>query len=321
MDDSIFDTIEETMFNFVRKRMGIFWARVEGKKPPYTDDPILQKYRFTNVFRVSDRVSQWMIRHVQYNENWGEEDLIIRTLLFKNFNLPKTWTALEDKLGDYVRYSNFDFDIYCRVLDDLPRPIFNSAYMQAAQKVYGYDLRHQNYLALYREMFQTSDFITRALKCKSLPELYSLIHEFPYMGDFLSYQYATDLNYTPIWEFDENEMALATIGSQRGIEKLLGGVRPTLEGYKTVIRFYVHNQHDMGFTNLFGRPLHPIDMQNVFCELDKYTRISHPEVQAASRQSNTPRIKNSYKSTGGPYALMFPSYWAISKANDLYTIH
>lgn len=54
----------DTFWRFVCERREIELKRINGDPAPWTDDAILQKYRFTNVSRVSDRVSQYLIVNV-----------------------------------------------------------------------------------------------------------------------------------------------------------------------------------------------------------------------------------------------------------------
>jgi len=54
-------------FYFIQERMNIFWKRYKGELPPYSEDPIFQQYKITNVYRVLDRVSQYLVKHVIYH--------------------------------------------------------------------------------------------------------------------------------------------------------------------------------------------------------------------------------------------------------------
>ena len=58
--------IYEYYWYFASERQAAFQRRVAGAPGPWTDDRILQEYKFCNVFRASDRVSQYMIREVCY---------------------------------------------------------------------------------------------------------------------------------------------------------------------------------------------------------------------------------------------------------------
>ena len=60
--------VYDTYWRFAAERQRVFFRRLEGLPPPWTDDPILSAYKFTNAYRASDRVSQYLIRHVIYGE-------------------------------------------------------------------------------------------------------------------------------------------------------------------------------------------------------------------------------------------------------------
>lgn len=45
---------------FIRERHAIYERRQEGARRPWTADPIMQKFRFCNVYRDLDTVSQWI---------------------------------------------------------------------------------------------------------------------------------------------------------------------------------------------------------------------------------------------------------------------
>jgi alpha-glutamyl/putrescinyl thymine pyrophosphorylase clade 1 len=60
----------------------------------------------------------------------------------------------------------------------------------------------------------------------------------------------------------------------------------------------------LDFPGLFGRPLQPIDCQNLFCEISKYARVAHPEVGGVA---NRTRIKQSYHPSGQPAPQVAPN--------------
>ena len=64
------------------------------------------------------------------------------------------------------------------------------------------------------------------------------------------------------------------------------------------------------FDGLFGRPLHAIDCQGLFCELDKYCREAAPELR-----SNRKRIKSKYVSSTEAVKLVFPPKWRLDTKN------
>lgn len=324
---SIVDSsVEYVLAYFIRERMDIFWARLAHTNPPFSDDPIFKQYKFTNVYRATDRVSQYLIRNIQYNHDWNEEDLIFRTLLFKLFNLSSTWDTLLEVLGYEPDYADFELDLYCKVFDIVQAKVpvlYNNAYMMNGKMKYGHKQKHHSHMALLKEIL-TADFIHQAVKCQSLTELHQLLLSQYNIGEFLAYQFAIDLNYTPIWQFDESSLYVATVGSKRGIDKLFNGNKPR-SGYPSIIRFYTEHQNklliahdlDAGWVNLFGRRLQAIDMQNCFCELDKYLRAFKPDIKVSTAYQPI-RIKTTYKRKTEPYTLFFPPWWGLP--NNQYTV-
>ena len=51
---------------FAAERQCIFFKKLRRCSPPWTEDQILTRYKFTNAYRASDRVSQYLIKNVIY---------------------------------------------------------------------------------------------------------------------------------------------------------------------------------------------------------------------------------------------------------------
>ena len=86
---------------FACERQNIFLKKLNGESAPWTDDKILQEYKFCNSYRINDRVSQYLLKNVIYNgKNYFDEDMLFRILLFKLFNKESTWELLLNNFGD-----------------------------------------------------------------------------------------------------------------------------------------------------------------------------------------------------------------------------
>ena len=98
------------------------------------NDPVLSAHRFTNAYRASDRVSQYLIRHVVYEGDQAPDEVVFRSLLFKLFNRIGTWELLSDALGPLTR-RHFDVDRYDRVLSaafEKGERLYSAAYIMPA---------------------------------------------------------------------------------------------------------------------------------------------------------------------------------------------
>jgi hypothetical protein len=58
-------------------------------------------------------------------------------------------------------------------------------------------------------MFLADSLGEKLLTARSLREVYNLLHEYPLMGDFMSYQTTIDLNYSQLINFSENDFTQA----------------------------------------------------------------------------------------------------------------
>src|SRR5206468_3279720 len=91
--------VYETYWRFAAERQEIFFRRLASDPGPWTIDPILARYKFTNAYRASDRVSQYLIRNVAYRGSSNSNEVFFRTILFKLFNRIDTWERLETAFG------------------------------------------------------------------------------------------------------------------------------------------------------------------------------------------------------------------------------
>jgi hypothetical protein len=176
-----------------------------------TTDPVFTKFKFCNVYRASDRVSQFLIKRVIYSGSFSPEDMLFRIFLFRLLNRPDSWIELE-KLAGEISLKNFSFERYDRLLEMVKKTfgvVYGNAFILCANKAFGYEKKHQNHLALLEKFFKGSNVSTKLLKPKSLKALFETLRELPLIGDFMAYQIAIDFNYSPVFDFDENDFTVA----------------------------------------------------------------------------------------------------------------
>ncbi|NEC76745.1 nucleotide kinase domain-containing protein [Streptomyces rochei] len=303
----------DTYWRFAAARQKVYEARLDGGAGPFTDDPILQKYRFTNCYRAADRVSQELIGEVIYrgDQDWGE--VFFRTLLFKIFNKTSTWRLLQDALGE-VRWDGYDYRAYDRVLSrafSAGQRLYSAAYIVPPPHL-GEQRKHQNHLRLL-EMMMRQGAPRRVLSAATLQGAYQVLLSFPAIGPFLAYQFVIDLNYAAEMPFSEMDFVVPGPGARDGIRKCFG---PRADGIEAeVVRYMADTQDEhfarlgLTFSGLRGRRLQLIDCQNLFCEVDKYARVAHPQIAGISGRS---RIKQSYRRQAGPVPAWFPPKWKIN---------
>jgi len=310
--------VYDSYWRFAAERQQIFFRRMADAIQPWTIDPILTSYKFTNAYRASDRVSQYLIRNVIYREDLPNEpeELIFRILLFKFFNKIETWQMLEHKLG-HITFSSYSFSRYDEVLTDAMSKgirIYSAAYIMPPGGItFGQKFKHQNHLKLL-ELMMKNELPDRLVEARSMQQGFELLLSYPTIGDFLAYQYITDINYSAATDFSEMDFVVPGPGARDGLRKCFidtGGLSDA-----ELIRMVADRQEkeferlELEFPSLWGRRLQLIDCQNLFCEVDKYARVAHPEIIGLTGRS---RIKQKFSETEGRLNFWYPPKWGLNK--------
>ena len=84
------------LVQWVKAREELRNNKESGAPPPWTQDEILQTYRFTNIRRRDDRVSRWLRQNVltEANLNLGFSSFIEFTAFCRWCNWPPTIAAI-----------------------------------------------------------------------------------------------------------------------------------------------------------------------------------------------------------------------------------
>ncbi|EOE8064710.1 nucleotide kinase domain-containing protein [Pseudomonas aeruginosa] len=307
----------DSYWRFAAERQSVFRQRLEGQPAPWTSDPVIGTHKFTNAYRASDRVSQFLIKNVIYRQDLPDSppEVIFRILLFKLFNKIETWKLLEHTLGE-ITYKNYNFDHYDTILSQAMSAggrIYSAAYiMPSSGSVFGHPAKHQNHLRLLEYMMK--DGIAGKLsKQKKMQGAFELLKSYPSIGNFLAYQFVTDINYSEVTDFSEMDFVVPGPGALDGIRKCFTDKANLNEAQ--LIRLMADNQEQeferlgIKFQSLWGRRLQLIDCQNLFCEVDKYARVAHPDVAGISGRT---RIKQKFAPTGALEIPWYPPKWGIN---------
>lgn len=308
--------VYELYWQFAAKRQEAFVKRINNEPRPWSDDPILNDYKFCNVFRAADRVSQYMIKDVCYKEDGRatKADRIFQITAFRTFSNINTWESVKKYLGHAPYIDDLVTGAFRDALDAAKvqnGTIYTGAFILCASDAYKKPSKHWNHVALFRDMFVDHRLADHIVAARSLREVFDLLHAFPLMGDFMSYQTAIDLNYSEFVNYSENEFTVAGPGALRGIKKCFlytGSYTPS-----EIIMWMVDHQEEefsrlgLKFDGLWGRKLHAIDCQGLFCETDKYCRQAVPELASARK-----RIKSRFNVSTKPMRLFFPPKWGIN---------
>lgn len=299
-------------WHLAAERQRVFFKRVAGEPGPWTDDPVLAEHRFTNAYRASDRVSQYLIENVIYGNSTDDTSTILRVLLFKIFNRVDTWHSIEQTVGA-INHLSFDPEAISQTLDKRISNgdrLYSAAYIMPSPRL-GDARKHRNHLRLLAHLLADGTF-EELRAADSLRDLFDQLAAVDSFGPFLAFQFAIDLNYTSLFGFSEMDFVVAGPGARDGISKCFADVDGVTS--EDIIRAVTESADDwfaalnIDFPALWGRPLQLIDCQNLFCEVSKYARVAHPEIAGVSGRT---RIKQRYRPSGLPVSVCYPPRWAL----------
>ena len=286
--------------SFQAPRLDLFWTficerqrvwhrrKLEGLPPPWTQDEILQRERFTNIYRELDPGTQYVITHV-LEADAPKPDKIFNTMLYRLIGRAETHATLGFQYLATFDPAQLQAGLQ-HIRDVEGKPPFTAAYMVSAYNSMGsrdktvnvsrlFDRLHKNFSTVYAQIEQS----------RSPADIHAILAAQDGFGNFLSYQVLVDLLYPlkrydgrPLLPFTHDDWASAGPGAMRGVRMLLAeGVRPD---YLDVMRWLRWNQRSefarLGLDFPFLRAANGAEMeislaniQNCLCEYHKYVKI------------------------------------------------
>ena len=282
------------LYNFITRRYKIHLRKDVLKKPqPWTKDPVLLEFRFTNVRREHDRETKWLIQHITSNPNLSYEDKLINCILFRLFNKHETSELINQPIKFNRKY---DPEAYralfeAREVEDPKYIFFTGAFitggMKRALKWYLKGAEEDNMPMRVMKFMQYlwEDNIAGKIKaCMTQESVYNLLRGYLGIGDFLAYQMFVDMTYIEEFPFSENEFTAAGPGCKNGLNELFEDKDGM--SYEECL-FWVRNNIEREFIKRgwkwdakklfcdlpeYDRCLNVMSLENCFCELSKYIR-------------------------------------------------
>lgn len=285
---------------------------IEKKPAPWTDNPIIQEYRFTNVRREHDKETQWVIHNIcsipEEDMSWASK--ICNLILFRVVNKSETCKHFMpinfDKGVDWNKISSF--------VENLPSDyaLFTNAFNTGGVKramcaSLGYISSYYDPISgvkpiyaviqyIEKNVYYNEEFIQYLGNCVKASEFIDALQKLDGIGYFLAYQIFVDYTYCKEALWSENEFVVAGPGARRGLdlifnnkdgmsyEECLFWLR---DHWEDICDFYrLPWNPDEIFTDLpeEDRYMNVMSLQNCHCEISKYIRAI----------TNTGRPRNKY---------------------------
>jgi hypothetical protein len=287
----------QAFFDFINEREEVRQRRLAGFSFPWTDDPILRAYKFTNVHRHYDRTSR-ELRDRFYERYYNDDrrSVLMNCALYRYFG---TWEFAE-AVG-WKDYDTFDFQGVIDIADQRFRDglrVFTGAYVITNQ---GISAPKQevvvNYFLkdLHKAVPALLEIAQKTQKWEKVSDRMRQINGFGGTG-FMTKEILLDTTYTGFWERKRQEPSGSFSfpidwhtwtpigpGARRGAARVLGddSATPVSESKSLwVIRELLESVPSMW---KHSEPLVPTDIQFQLCEFDKYERVRLGQGKPRSR--------------------------------------
>ncbi len=225
---------------------------VKGLPSPWTKNPIMQQYKFTNVRREHDRQSKYLIDNIINNSGLTLEDKVVNCFMFRAWN---NWATLKSFGFPYPAKMLYNPELKEKVrplyqgLQELfpDRLWYSNAYNQGGTKCawkfadadrsvrpykFGADTKlgdekwpdYEPAVALrpfhVGVWLGRQGIVEKLFKAKDQQECFEVIKSVRGFANFLAYQVFVDLTYIPEFPFSENEFTVAGPGCCKGLDLL-----------------------------------------------------------------------------------------------------
>jgi len=233
-----------------------------GAPRPWSKDPIFQQFKFCNVRREDDKVTQWFAANWRSDKYWFEKNFVPAIMLGRTINWPSTL--------EYIGFpADWDKNRYCQMLDSYQgrgNKVYTGAYMITAGPT---GVKKNAWVTGNADTyFKRPPKIDPSSIQKSWETI--IANKYPCVGPFIAGQIIADLKHSIVLEQAEDWYDWAAIGpgSARGLNRLHG--RP-LSDPVTQAKGLIEMREvkaKLGRTDLCLQ-----DIQNCLCEFDKYQRV------------------------------------------------
>jgi hypothetical protein len=259
----------EALFAWITERHAIYEAKNAGYPKPWTEDPILRAYRFCNVYRELDKVTQWIAKHWR-EPHIDDEDVWFAMTVARLVNWPDTL----EELGYPVP---FDPTHFINVLERrklAKEKAFTGVYIVPAKAGFSSKAKYLASEVLNPMWCQRNDITESAY---SLADFHKQLMKYNGMGSFLAGQVVCDTKYTRLLadSVDWTDWACSGPGSKRGLNRVME--RPVDQVWQESM--WLDTMLDLRrqinpMVAEAGMPeIHMQDLQNCLCEFDKYERV------------------------------------------------
>lgn len=286
------DSQENAFFDFVKEREQIRLRKLADLPYPWTEDPILQKYKFTNVHRHHDRTSR-ELREMFYTPNFDDDPrtILMNAALYRYFGTYEFakeigWRDFHDMT--FTFWENVKEIAKCRLANK--QRVFTGAYVITNGGISApkYEVVVDHYLKpLWEAVPKLIEILGREGSWRDVAMEMRKLHGFGGSG-FMTKEILLDTTYTNFWSNELNhpkdgkfsfpsdwwEWTPIGPGARRGAARVEGdhSAKPLSEYAASDVITILYEEQKL-FLSSDMEELCPHDIQFQLCEFDKYERV------------------------------------------------
>jgi hypothetical protein len=260
-------------FKFMNERHMVYLRRNNGVNYPWTEDKILTKYKFTNVFRELDATTVWFKKNIR-EPMADDPDVAMATIIFRWFNLINSGRLLLKH--DLLK--NWDSAKCYNVLEKENQWVTGAYIIKTPN---GMNKLEGVCWAIDQIFKDGNKFMDQIHEAKdSLQKLWNVLLPYPYMGPFMAYEVVTDWRHTWVGR-DANDIltwANPGPGAKRGLHRIHGRNINKAVPYEQYVK-EMQEILEVSPNHLEGHmpPLEMREVEHTLCEFDKYERVRNGE--------------------------------------------
>lgn len=281
----------QQFFDFADERHTVYLCKERGDEWPWTNDIILQTYKFTNVYRELDRGTVWYREHIR--EPYAQDpELFFNTCVYRRHN----WIGTGEFLGYIHDYDAKQVTQSVLSYQAAGNKVFTGAHMLCGDIKDGdYQPKgkvEQIFGIAFRKLWEQR----RELEPKpgdSLEAAFNRLNgKIPGYGAFITYEVITDLRHTRYLCDAPDIMTWANPGpgATRGIVRLMGNEVSDYKAYPKrdacIAAMRVLLELSPNYLGEYMPAMEMRDIEHTLCEWDKYKRVQ--QGQGRPRQKYSP---------------------------------
>jgi len=251
----------DLLVHYINARLEAAQQWSAGGPPPFSPDPIIAVYRFTNVYREDDRVTRYILGWL--NQNY-DGNVATSAALARFINEPPTLNFL----GYPKVWSPTTTATALRAWRDSGRRTFNPAYIISTN---GQKMDKLDYITdIVNEVHEYVHLLPGLPLWRAARELTKISG----IGTFMAGQIIGDLKHTPLLADADDWWTWATPGpgSQRGLSYVLGHPSTRKLSEPAFLAEMSELMNEVLPRLALPRRLDAQNFQNCLCEFSKYCR-------------------------------------------------